>query len=129
MIKISKENLYVWSRLIPVIFLIIHAWILFVCIMMNFWPLYLVYVAIASLQFLVIGAWRYFYLRDVYVSENLKKVIFKDLKNNETVHDLNQITTYKTSFGITKVSIDEKGAIIKYYFMINSYEDVKYLIL
>jgi hypothetical protein len=124
MIKISKDNLFVWSKIIPIAGLIIHAWLIFVCIMMNFWPLYIAYGVVGLGQFFFAKAWRYFLLRDVYLSKDFNKIIFKGLKGDQVEFNRNQIAKQATYFGITNVLIDENGDMLKFYFIVSSKENL-----
>jgi hypothetical protein len=127
MIKISKDYLYIFSRVIPIIALIIHLWIIFVCIMINFWPVYLAYAFVASIQFFFAKIWRYFLLNDVYINSQFNKVLFKTLKSVEIEFNREQISKQTTYFGITDIVINDNGNKLKFYFMVNSKENLKYL--
>lgn len=126
--KISKDNLFLFSRIIPVVFIIVHLWVIFFVITVNFWVIYVVYLFIASGHFLFAKIWRLFLLRDAYLNKHLGKVAFKNLKGKEMEFNLSQIIKLSTYFGITDVLISDNNRIIKIYFQIDSKENLEYLI-
>ncbi len=126
MIKISKDNLFLW-KLFGIMLLAVHAFFIFVILNINFWVVYLVYLFIFIFQLLIGRVWRYIFISDVYLSESLKEIFFKDLNGNITEFSCDQIEKTSTSFGITDIFINNKGETFKAYLMINSKENLKYL--
>jgi len=63
----------------------------------------------------------------VYLSLDHKEVEFKSLNGKDSRFNCTQIVQLSTKAGITDVSVDDSGQLKKFYFMINSKENLKFL--
>ena len=128
MIKISQDNLFFWKYFFGGGFLVIHfTFLLFITFIVNVWFVYLLYLFFAALQFLVHKAWRYLFIKNAYLTNDFKKIIFKNQKDADQEFYCTQIINVSTNSGITKVEIMSDDVKKTFYFMINSKENLKYL--
>jgi hypothetical protein len=127
MIKLSRDNLIVLSRLFPVMLFAVHPFIIFVIIKINFWPLIIAYLFIAAMQFGVGKVWRYFLIQDLYLSKDTKYIIFKSLSDKETEFKISQIAGISTQKGITRLEILNNNKVEKWYFCVNSKDNLNLL--
>jgi hypothetical protein len=126
-IKISKDSLFISSRVVPILALIGHVFAIFVCIIINTWFAYVFYFVTAIIHFFLVRIWRLWYLNDVYINEGVNKLIFKNLNGDEIEVDRNQIIKRHTYFGITEILAQKSQNKIKKYAKIESKYNLKYL--
>jgi hypothetical protein len=127
MIKISKDNLFFWRYFFGGGMLMMHVFFIIFVFAMNFWMMYVAYFIMALLQFGVGRVWRYLLIKDVYLSSDLKKIIFENSGNGTMEFSCAQIVKCSTKKGITDVEINDNGNVRKFYFMVNAKENLKYL--
>ena len=127
MIKLSYDNLGFWRIFFGGGLLISHVFVIFVMVMMNFWLVYLFYLFIAGMQLFVKGAWRYLLIQDAYLSTDHQETVFKSLGGVDNRFNRMQIVKVSTNAGIADVPVDDGGQLKKFYFMVNSKENLKFL--
>jgi hypothetical protein len=126
MIKLSKDNLFFWRYFFGWGIVLTHIIFIIFVFNMNFWPVYIVYFSFAIMHFVVAKVWRYLLIADVYISNDFNLIKIKDF-NSTTEISRNQIVKFKTSFGITYIIFEDNGLRLRFYFMVNSTENLKYL--
>ncbi len=127
MIKISKDNLLFWRYFFGGGLIATHLYFIVFVFFMNFVLVYVVYFFFAVMHFAVAKVWRYLFIKDVYLSSDFGTVIFKSNSDEMEYFKREQISNTRTSFGITEVVININGNKTKFYFMINSKENLKYI--
>jgi hypothetical protein len=126
MIKFSKDNLFFWRYFFGYGLLLMHLYfIVFICFA-NFWALYLIYSIFFVGHFFLGKVWRYVLIVDVYLSSDFESIRLISPGNTITDINRNQIVKCTTSAGITNLTYNDKGVMMKAYFMINSKENLKY---
>jgi hypothetical protein len=125
--KLSRETTALW-RFFGVGFLIVHPFLLVVIICINFWPLYLVYLALAVGHLMVAKVWRYLLLTNVYITDDFDSLIVKTDAGKSLEYSMKELSSCKTISGITDLIISTSTGPIKIYFMPNSSESLKHLI-
>ncbi len=104
-----------------------HAFFIVFIFIMNFWLVYLIYLFMAIGHFVFAKVWRYLFITNVYLSDDFKKVIFKNIKDEAKEFNCNQIIKCSTYNGITDIVIEENENKLNFYFMVNSKENLKNL--
>ena len=127
MIKLSKDNLFIQSRMGPLALIFIHAAVVNVLIKLDLTIGYLSYVSIVLLHFFLTAFWRRFLLSDVYINDKLNEISFISLNGAEETYGRQQIINVKTYIGITKVSVVFQNQKVKKYFTANSRDNLNYL--
>jgi energy-coupling factor transporter transmembrane protein EcfT len=127
MIKISKDNLFFWRYFFGGGLIITHACFIVFVFAMNFWLMYLIYFFFAVMHFVVAKVWRYLFIVDTYISTDFKKIMFKNTKDEMIALNCDLIKKCSTYFGITDIIINDNGNVLKFYFMVNAKENLKYL--
>ncbi len=125
MIKLSKDNLIVYSRFFPAMVFLVHPFIIFVLININFWPIYIAYVLILTVQLVVGKIWRFFWFKDLYLSKDGKHIVFQDLNGKQTEFEMGQIAGIKTRRAISRLTILNSGKLENWYFYVNSKDNLK----
>jgi hypothetical protein len=92
----------------------------------NSWIFYLAYSFFFIAHFFHAKVWRYLFIDDVYLSNDFESIRLISPGNTITDINRNQIVKCTTSFGITNLTYNDKGVMMKAYFMINSKENLKY---
>lgn len=123
MIKISKDNLFFFSRLWPAFFLIIHLGMIYGCILSNFLLFYIAYAFFAVMQIAVLKMWRFLLLKDVFIDRATDRVYFKELNGAQLEFMLYQVSEQRTYKGITKVSIKDNDSTLKFYYIARTKND------
>ena len=128
MIKISVDNLFFWKYFFGGGILVVHfIFLMFITFIVNVWFVYLIYLFFAILQFLVHKAWRLLFIKDAYLTNDFKKIIFKTLYDEEQEFFCSQIIKVSTNSSITKVVLMSDNVKKTFYFIINSKENFKYI--
>lgn len=127
MIKLSNDNSGFWRTFFGGGLVIMHMFFIAFVIVVNFWLIYLFYLFFAIMHFFVARVWRYLLIQDVYLSLDHKEVEFKSLNGKDSRFNCTQIVQLSTKAGITDVTVDDSGQLKKFYFMINSKENLKFL--
>lgn len=104
-----------------------HLFFILFIIVINVWVLFVPYAFIALIHFVFGRVWRYLFIIETYLSSDFKLVIFKSSKDKEMKFNCDQIIKCATYYGITDIVIEDNGNKFKFYFMINSKENLKYL--
>jgi hypothetical protein len=107
MIKLSKDNLFFWSRIFPSMACVIHAFMIVCFVMMNFWPLYLIYSVFFIIHFLIAKLWKYFFLKDAFIEMASGKICFKDLDGNGIDLYAAEIVDVRECFGLTTLTLKD----------------------
>lgn len=127
MIKLSNDNSGFWRTFFGGGLVIMHMLFIAFVIVVNFWLIYMFYLFFAIMHFFVARVWRYLLIQDVYLSLDHKEVEFKSLNGRDSRFSCAQIVQLSTKAGITDVTVDDSGQLKKFYFMINSKENLKFL--
>jgi len=130
MIKISKDNILIWSRVLPIGFLIAQGIFIALVIGINWWPFYLFYTCFVLYSFIYRKFGRLFLLNDVYLnSQNGDhiRITFIAVNGTRTECDAKDIIKQRTVTGLTELTILKSGKEIKKYCAISSKENLKYL--
>jgi hypothetical protein len=127
MVKLSKDNLVLWKIMFPAMGIVVHLFLIVAVFNINFWLVYLVYFAIATLQIIVGGIWRYALIKDIYLNKDGNSIIIEPLYDKKTEVKLTDIVKQFTHFGITNLTIIDQGIKRKVYFLPNSKENLKLL--
>lgn len=85
MVNLTKDNLYLISRVLPGLWIIINIWMIIVCIGINFIPLYIVYAIMLCLHWFKAKVWRWVKLSDASIdSAEASVIILKDIHEQKT---------------------------------------------
>lgn len=109
MIKISKDNLFLWGRIFPGMICLLHLPIgvvfTYIAFESGLYFLFLIYSAIFCGHFFWIKVHKFFLAKDVYYLPSTKqiKVVNND---NEVVYDIAQIEAVVSKRGFAKVKIN-----------------------
>ncbi|HVS90579.1 MAG TPA: hypothetical protein VHE59_01010 [Mucilaginibacter sp.] len=88
--------------------------------------MYILWAWFALMQFAIGRVWRYLLIVDVYLSDDFKEITFVNLKNEQRQFNVDQVAKRKSRAGITDVTINDNNEIVKFYFMPNSKDNLKY---
>ena len=125
MIKLSREGLVLWSRVLPILIVVSTIFIFTVLLSMNFWPGYVIVAIILIGQIAIGKAYLLPYLKDLYISRDHQTILFKDLNGAETEFRTSQIVNLKNiRKSVYCLEMLPANAVIKWYFAINSTEDL-----
>ena len=127
MIKISKDYLFLLSRIGPFLLIFIHVIVISALALLGLGIACLSYAGVALLHVFLISIWKRFLLSDVYVDERSNEVVFKNLNGNEETFSRKQIIKLSTYSGITTATISFGDREIKKYFIAVSSESLNYL--
>lgn len=128
MIKISKDFMFLWSRIFPGYTCIVGVFFVVICIKFNLLPIYGFLIFMFFIQLFVIKIWRLWKIQEVFVDINLPNdILFVAANGDELRISKNNIIKCKTYFGITDVRllIGENSSTV--YCMIASKQNLIYL--
>jgi hypothetical protein len=126
-IKLTVDNLYKISRVVPLIIFGINFWLIIICIWTGTLSIDVLYGIVLLLQLFKIRIWRFYLLSDVYVNDNANEVVFKKLNGDEEIFNRKQIIRYATDSGMTDVILSSNGRNIKKYFIVKGPENLHFL--
>ena len=126
MIKISKDGLLFWRYFFPGYLIAMHLVIIIVICKINLWPAYLVYLLFFLGHFAIAKVWRLFLIRDVFLSDDGKRVYIGS-GEKKLEFDLSKITECIKLKLVARLTIDNNGSDLIFYFMPASKDNVKFL--
>lgn len=112
MTKLSKDNLQIWKSLFPSLLIVVH--IFFTILILISAPVFIIiaYFLLISFHFFIARFLRYFKVKEVYLLENTKQLMVKDLdtltKSTVEFHDILKV---KMSFGIMELEVQSNEKI------------------
>lgn len=126
MVKITKDYLFFYARIFPTMVILAQISVGVFIILMNFWPLYIIYALMVAAQYFIYRLLKIFQLQDLFIDENDDLLAF-DTKGNITKFKKSDIIEVKTRFELTRIKYLKEGVYKDVYVTLNSKENVIHL--
>lgn len=127
-LKISKDNLFLWSRVFPGLICLGHIWVFTIITIMviqtGFYLLVLIYFTFFAVHFFWAKVHKFFLAKDIYLipKTNQYKTIDKD--GNEEIFECINIRKATYKFGLVRLMLVDNQMI---YFFIREKKELTYI--